>query len=303
MACCVLIVMSMLISPGTIHAGTLDDFEQEIRTNPQKTTYTPNTCYHADNEGKGDLGKEMLGECLSGCISSGCFKEVVGEFINAMNEGGTNSLAPDQTTSSEPSAPEVAPPPYPTAGTNTMAQIQTTSMDTDTPKAPPPIYSTGEPLITMLRLDMSYQHVESDVEAIDARFELGKGPLAVQYRHTSYREKEPDDTLHITQFHVLYRMSFIRNEGIDVGVGVMSIEGDEKNSGFSVTTPLHWHSSKGWGMEFRPGWAEINDNTIEDYTLVFFLSKRYVMLQAGYRWLSANTVSLNGPCAGLSILY
>jgi len=273
LACCILLALIMLISPSTIHAGKLGDFEQETITGPPKTKYTANSGCYAKNEEKGDLGDEIFGDCISGCIASGCLQEFVSGLIKAMYVGGTNSLA------------------------------QTKPSETATQEVPTPLRSTGEPLIPLLRLDMSYQNVESDVAALDARVELGYGPLGIQYRYTTYREDEPDDTLDVTQFHFLYRMSFMATMGIDVGVGVFTVEGNEENSGFSLTLPIHAHSSKGWGMEFRPALADINDTTIEDYALGFFLSRRYVMFQAGYRWLSANTTSLNGPYAGFSLLF
>ena len=43
LACYILLVMIMLISPSTIHAGKLGDFEQETKTRPPKTKYTANT--------------------------------------------------------------------------------------------------------------------------------------------------------------------------------------------------------------------------------------------------------------------
>jgi len=159
---------------------------------------------------------------------------------------------------------------------------------------------TGEFLIPFVRLDTSYQNVESDVDAFDYRVELGYGPFGIQTRQPRYREEDTSDELDIYQTHALYRMSIGNNVEIDLGLGQFAIEGNKKNSGPSFTMPIIFHYNEYMGIEFRPVWANINENNIKDYDLALLCGWRYISVRVGYRWLESENQSLNGPFIGLS---
>lgn len=159
---------------------------------------------------------------------------------------------------------------------------------------------SGEALIPFVRVDAGYQAVESDVDAIDARLEVGFGPFAVQGRGTHYREDDPDDELDLMQAHALYRMSFGSKVEVDLGVGAMVLSGDDTRHGISGTVPILIHPWEVVGLEFRPAWAGLGGHTVGDYDLALVVGWRYLRLRSGYRWLSSGPASLNGPTIGLS---
>jgi len=159
----------------------------------------------------------------------------------------------------------------------------------------------GEVLIPFFRLDAAYQNVDSDVDAIDVRAELGYGPVALSIRDTNYQESDPDDELEIFQMHALYRMSFSETFEVDAGLGILTIDGNDQNSGFSLTMPVLIRSTENLGFEFRPSWSSVNGNLIQDYDVGAMFGMRFVSLRAGYRWIESENTSLNGPYLGISI--
>jgi hypothetical protein len=161
----------------------------------------------------------------------------------------------------------------------------------------------GEALISFARIDVAYQFVESDVDALDYRAEFGYGPFAIQTRYTCHQEKEPPDELDVSQLHFLYRMSFGNTLEMDMGVGRMTLTGNDRNSGFSFTMPILYHPKESAGVEFRPTWGWIRGNTIGDYDLSVLIGRRHGSLRVGYRWFAGPEESLNGPHVGLSLRY
>jgi hypothetical protein len=167
-----------------------------------------------------------------------------------------------------------------------------------TSMAPPRI--TGEPGIPFFRLDAFYQDVESDIQAADVSGEIGYGPFAFQYRHTHYTQDRPDNDLDLSQILGLYRMSFTEYVEVDLGFGSMTLDGENRHSGFEFSVPVTIQPSPYLGGRFRPAWGYMTPNTVKDFTLVLTGSLRFASLQAGYRWVSAGGVSLNGPVVGIA---
>lgn len=156
----------------------------------------------------------------------------------------------------------------------------------------------GVATIPFIRVDPAYQLVESDVDAWDIRGELGFGPFAVQARETHYDEDEPSDDLDLVQAHALLRMEFMDELEVDLGLGGLVISGNETASGISGTAPVLIHPWEFLGLEFRPAWAGVNDNVVQDYDLSLLAGWRFVSVRAGYRWTKSGGESLNGPIFG-----
>ena len=57
------------------------------------------------------------------------------------------------------------------------------------------------------------------------------------------------------------------------------------------------------GAEFRPSWAEIASTSLTDYEVSLRFGGRFVSIRAGYRWLKAGRVSLDGPVLGASVYF
>jgi len=161
----------------------------------------------------------------------------------------------------------------------------------------------GAPQIPIIRLEGIYQGVESDVDAFDWRVEGGYGPLALEYRRTHYNEEDPSDELDVTQVFGLLRLWFGGEVEVDVGLGTVSIKGEEDNSAMAFTLPISYRPVEWCGVEFRPVWATLNGNETRDYDVGLSLGARYVCLRGGYRWMQSGAASLNGPYVGVSVQF
>jgi hypothetical protein len=155
----------------------------------------------------------------------------------------------------------------------------------------------GEPELPFARMDVVYQSIESDVEAVDARVELGYGPIGVHGNLTRYREREPHDNLSILRVYGAYRMSFGSYAEMDLGIGALTMMGDPAPTKLLLSVPFLFHPSEYVGIEFRPAWAD----RVSDYDLAALLSVKCVSLKLGYRWVCSPQESLNGPYVGVSI--
>jgi hypothetical protein len=155
----------------------------------------------------------------------------------------------------------------------------------------------GEPLIPFARFDFSYQDVESDVDANDYRFEGGLGPVGFQFNQTHYKEELSEDSLDLIRLHGLYRMSFGTMVEVDLGLGALTIDGNDRDTRFSLTLPVRIYPYDWLGVEVRPAWAD----GVTDWDVALLLSAPYASLKAGYRWVSSPSESLNGPYVGLAV--
>ncbi|MBN1362307.1 MAG: hypothetical protein JW993_17055 [Sedimentisphaerales bacterium] len=161
----------------------------------------------------------------------------------------------------------------------------------------------GDPLLPIVRFDFAYFNLQSDVEAMDYRAQVGYGPFAVELNPTFYEEEIPADDLDIYRIWGLYRMSITDRIEFDFGAGAIVLEGNETNTGFSLTTPILAQVYDWLLVEFRPIWSEINETSIDEYEAAVLLNWKSLAVKAGYRWTRSPETSLNGPFFGLSIRY
>lgn len=256
------LVVCLLVCPS-VFAGKLRDFEKDATENKEKSAdKNCATVSYRGDEDDSDSDHDPFGFFLVGAV---------------IVEGGVNSwnrVAPEER--------------------------KTTRICNEF-LSPSDRRRLGEALVPFARLDAAYQNVESDVHALDTRLELGYGPFAVQARRTHYEEGDPNDTLDISLLHFVYRMSFRNSLEVDFAFGQLTIDGLNENSDFSVSLPILFHPKEWLGIEFRPAWASINENVIQDYDLSLLCGWRHVSFRVGYRWFESENESLNGPHFGLSL--
>lgn len=161
----------------------------------------------------------------------------------------------------------------------------------------------NEILLPAFRLDSSYQNVKSDIDALDVRAEAGYGPFAMQGRITRYTEEEPSDELDLIQVHGLFRLPVSDQLQVGLGAGALILDGDNRNSGFSLTAPILVYPREFLGIEFRPAWSKIHENPLNDYDLGLVLSHSHVALRLGYRWVRSENESLDGPYLGFTFRF
>lgn len=188
-----------------------------------------------------------------------------------------------------------------TGGYGTVNSMQRITGTSDVPEVVPRLL--GEPLLPFAALDYTKQFIEDDLRADSYRLEVGYGPLALEYFHTAYREDEPFAELDFKRVNGLLRMSFGDSVECDIGLGVLSMEGEGEYSGFSWSVPVLFHPTQYFGFEIRPSWAIINDNTISDFDAALVIGPRYLFLRAGYRWVKTGDLALEGGYLGLSLRY
>jgi len=155
----------------------------------------------------------------------------------------------------------------------------------------------GEPLIPMARFDLDSRKVGLTIDALDLRSEIGYGPVALQYNSSRYTERDPRDSMTISQIYGLYRMSFGSHVETDIGLGSLNIAGNDTTSRFSVAVPVLIYPNKHLGIEFRPAWAD----RVQDYDLAVVGTARFLSIKAGYRWVESPRVTLNGAYVGMSL--
>ncbi len=157
----------------------------------------------------------------------------------------------------------------------------------------------GEPLIPFARLDLNYLYNSSNLRAYDYRIEAGYAAVALGYNQTRYIERKPSDSLTLSRIYGLYRMSIGPYLELDWGMGSLKVVGNTTRSYLYLTTPILIHASPKVGFEFRPSWA----GNLYDHDIGILIKSTYTALKIGYRKLSTDLESLEGPYVGLSAHY
>lgn len=160
----------------------------------------------------------------------------------------------------------------------------------------------GSPRIPFIRLDAAYQDVDTNIESLHFRLEGGYGPVALEVKHSAFDEYGEDPaSLEISQWHALYRMSLGPRIECDIGLGSMTLHGDFKTSGASITLPIAYHAPEYFSLELRPAWGDFDEADVFDVELAGMLNIKHLSLRGGYRWMKAGGVELSGPFAGFSL--
>ncbi|MDH4226503.1 MAG: hypothetical protein OEV59_01930 [Deltaproteobacteria bacterium] len=161
----------------------------------------------------------------------------------------------------------------------------------------------GESVVPFLRLDVNRGYIPGNISAIDARAEAGFGPLAFEIQKTFYNENAPSHSLVITKKHGLFRMLFLPQIEADIGLGSVRIKGTETNTGHSFTARVLIYPIKDIGIEVRPVWYTINGNHTAEGDVSINAGLGYVMLRAGYHWMTTTREPLNGYFVGVSAVF
>lgn len=163
-----------------------------------------------------------------------------------------------------------------------------------------PPRALGDPILPFFRIDGAYQYENRDLFALDSRVEVGIGTFSGQARTTRYTSRKPHDTYEIHQWHAGVRLTLSERLMIELAGGQMILDGEDRDRGDSITTPVFYYPTSWFGIEFRPAWAHVAGNLIEDYDLGCVIAIKGASLRFGFRKFNGVDGTLDGPYAGLS---
>jgi len=159
----------------------------------------------------------------------------------------------------------------------------------------------GEALLPLLRYDNYYSHLNANQDSIDQRMEVGWGPVAVEYRRTSFTQAVPAYQLLWEQRNFLWRLTFGSHVGINYGIGDAILTGATMNFGSSGVFQLFIHGRR-YGLEYRSVGTSFESGAYqsdEDLTLMLHLGAG--SLSVGYRRLAIPGNVLSGYYLGYSL--
>ena len=260
----ILILISVcLVTPSAVQAGKLGDFE-ESATSKGETTEAPESHDEDDNDDDDDDDRYDYDDY---------------DDDDYDDDNVTNDNDGDVYEDSR----------YAVLGSSILSRASA--------------HTKGEPAMPLLRLDATYQNVESDVEAIDFRAEAGYGWLALHFNQIHYEEDDTGDELDLRYLHVMFRLPLGSRLEWHMGVGRVSLHGQDENSGDSITSPFIYRPMDWLAVEFRPTWSDINGNSIKDYDLGVHFGRKYKFLKVGYRWIESGDTNLDAAYIGASFWY
>lgn len=169
------------------------------------------------------------------------------------------------------------------------------------------MWELGESRQPFARLDVDYQDVDAGIDAVGLMAEAGYGPFALLGRQTRFTEDVPaeagggKDRLRVTQGYIAARALFESGLGINLGLGGLSLDGEDSNNGFSFTTPIQFRFNQHAGVEVRPAWAHVNGRTITEWDIALLGGIKHADVKVGWRRLESPNLELHGFYAGLSL--
>lgn len=265
-------IMICLNASSVVSAGQLDDFEKAATkrsTSSEKKEHERNDHVHHDDDHSswGEFFGAFLGEIVA-VVFIESFK---GMFSSARHEGQSGSSSVQGP--SEPEHKDAEP------------------------------RSEGSPRLPFIRTDLNYHRVHSGIEGLDGRVEVGYGPFGLQYRTTRFEEDSSEDDMTLSYVHGLYRFSVKSAFEFDIGLGAVTLEGEDRNSGPSVTFPININPHPNVNIRLVPTWSDIHDNGIGDYDGSIAYVYKSFSLRLGYERVQTHDEVLQGPYAGISLQY
>jgi hypothetical protein len=263
------IVISLNTS-GILFAGQLDDFEKAATKKKSASSEKKENTQVQKNDDDSFLG-DIIGDFFGEIFSVLFYESFKGMFLS-IQYGGQLSLSRTQGASDHEYKDIV-------------------------------LRENGSPDLPFLRTDFNYHRVHSGIDGFDGRVEVGYGPFGLQYRNTHFSENSPQDDMTISYIHGLYRVSGSSAFEFDTGLGAMTLEGEDRNSGPSITFPINIYPHPNLNIRLVPTWSDIHGNGVGDYDGSVAYVHKYFSLRFGFQRIQTHDEVLQGPYAGFSIHY
>ena len=158
---------------------------------------------------------------------------------------------------------------------------------------------TESPALPTIRIEPAYQYVAGGVHGFSGKMEAGYLMFGVDGEYLHYFERDPNANMKFIQGHFLLRTQFASIIGTNLALGVKSLWGQRRHTGFEFGIPFYIFITKNFILDILPYWAAIRGRDV--YDIGGGLSFKYKLfgIRAGYRAISVSGETLHGPRVGL----
>jgi hypothetical protein len=274
-----IIFVLLLGTMQTVAAGKLDEFEKDASSNEDRVENKSEETAKQDTQ---DSEQKNLAadedEDTDDGIFDFMFDVIFDGLISTVVDGGRASIAKSSHMGSE-------------------EPILVTENFSVSPRI------SGENIVPQLRADMTAGNLESNIDLEDYRFDLGYGAIGISHKKTTLTESAPEDKLELRQTILMYRMTLSDKLELDIGAGKYRLDGNNAHTEDAANFSILWNNRNGYGLEYRL--TKANGNTLElrDNEASFHYGIKRFSVKIGYRSITSDVISLEGPFAGVAFYH
>ncbi|MFH1830079.1 MAG: hypothetical protein ABH871_04815 [Pseudomonadota bacterium] len=154
------------------------------------------------------------------------------------------------------------------------------------------------PALPTIRIEPSYQYLIGNIHGVSGKAEAGYLMFGAQGEYLRYFEKNASD-LSIISGHFLLRTMLARIIGVNIALGVKSLWGQRRHTGFDMGMPFHIYFNNHFIFDVLPYIAIIRGNNVYDIDSGLSYKYKYIGARLGYRVVYTGGQTLHGPKAGI----
>jgi len=151
-----------------------------------------------------------------------------------------------------------------------------------------------------IKIEPSYQYLVDNIHGAIGRIEAGYLMFGADAEYIRYFEDDAPD-LSFVSGHFLLRTLFAKIIGINLALGVKSIWGAKKQTGFDMGFPFYLYFTKNLFLDIQPYVAFISDRRIYDIAGGFSFKYRFFGARVAYRGIKTGGQTLHGPQVGVFV--
>ncbi len=154
------------------------------------------------------------------------------------------------------------------------------------------------PALPTIRFEPSYQYLIGNIHGVSGKAEAGYLMFGVDGEYLRYFEQDASD-LTIISGHFLLRTMFARLIGVNIALGVKSLWGTRRHTGFDFGFPFYVYFNKHIIFDILPYIAIIRGHNVYDIDSGLSYKYRFIGARAGYRVVYTGGQTLHGPKVGI----
>ncbi len=151
-----------------------------------------------------------------------------------------------------------------------------------------------------IKVEPSYQYLVDNIHGAIGKVEAGYLMFGADAEYIRYFEDDAPDLSFISG-HFLLRTLFARIMGINIALGVKSIWGANRQTGFDLGFPFYLYFTKNLFLDIQPFVAFINDRRVYDIAGGFSFKYRVFGARVAYRGIKTGGQTLHGPQVGFFV--